>query len=132
MILCPYLYTYVYTHTESIRRYLGKPHKKNLSFNQTYQALYEAGKVLIILRNHGEMKVLGIRQSPALDATCILVFPQTAGPCWPSVPRSLSILSDCQPLTGVLTQTPHSQSPDSVNHSCPEMLVVSPGFVNLT
>lgn len=65
----------MYTHSQLEDIWVSSIRKK-LSFNQYLleEPPCETLKVLIILRNHGEMKALGTRQSPALLATCLLSF----------------------------------------------------------
>lgn len=64
--MMPILTMHMYVYTESIRRYLGQLHKKKLSFNQYLleEPPCETLEVLILLRNHGEMKALGTKAEP--------------------------------------------------------------------
>lgn len=70
-----HMHMYVYTQSQLEDIWVSSIRKK-LSFNQYLleEPPCETLKVLIILRNHGEMKALGTRQSPALLATCLLSF----------------------------------------------------------
>lgn len=68
-----HMHMYVYTQSPLEDIWVSSI-RKTVSFNQYLleEAPCEALRVLIILRNRGEMKTLGARQSPALLATCLL------------------------------------------------------------
>lgn len=69
------MHMYVYTQSQLEDIWVSSI-RKTLSFNQYLleEAPCETLRILIILRNHGEMKALGTRQSPVLLATCLLSF----------------------------------------------------------